>query len=358
MVAMDEHHSNSSNVIRTNVAEAVSLLRGGGIVAIPTETVYGLAAITSNTDAIARIFEIKQRPRFDPLIVHVHSEKHAQQMTQSWNEQASILANAFWPGPLTLVLPRNETVPDLVTAGLPTVAIRIPDHPMTLALLESIGEPIAAPSANPFGAVSPTSAAHVAESLGSAVDLILDGGPCRAGVESTILDLSNGRRPRLLRPGSTPVEEIESLVGKVELATSAHESLNHPKAPGMLKSHYATRTPLHFVELTTNGKIPANTLANLHDRVADNQSIAVLAVGGVLESAKGELPDSVHLECLTHHDDLREAAANLFGLMRLLDDGRFDLIVAIAVSPSGLGRAINDRLCRASQDPDSPASSS
>jgi L-threonylcarbamoyladenylate synthase len=217
------------------------LIRAGGIVAFPTETVYGLGANALDAAAVARIFAVKGRPRQSPLIVHVDSIEMARALVLEWPDAADRLARRYWPGPLTLVLPKQPPIPDIVTAGLDTVGLRMPAHPLALALIRAAGVPIAAPSANPFTGLSPTTAEHVRQSLGDAVDLVLDGGPSAVGIESTVLSLA-GAEPALLRPGVIPLPEIESLIGRVRIAegvaTGAHAS------PGMHPRHYRPRTPL------------------------------------------------------------------------------------------------------------------
>ncbi len=312
------------------IADAARIIRAGGVVAFATETVYGLGADATNPAAAARIFEIKARPRFDPLIVHVAEEGAARSLAARWPEQAQRLAERFWPGPLTLVLPRRmEAVPDIVTAGLPTVAVRVPAHEVALELIRRAGVPIAAPSANRFGSVSPTTAKHVRESLGDSVDLILDGGPCRAGIESTIIGLGS-EGPALLRPGAIAVEEIELIVGAVgrpprRLAPGAPAA-----APGMFERHYATATPLHFT-----GDAPPSL---------DRGRCGRLCLAP---------PDDAScwraVEALSPAGDLREAAAGLFAAMRRLDALGLDAIVADEFPDIGLGLAINDRLHRAAR---------
>ncbi|MFP4349067.1 MAG: L-threonylcarbamoyladenylate synthase, partial [Desulfococcaceae bacterium] len=204
-----------ADVAPADLRAAAQVLRSGGLVAFPTETVYGLGADALNPDAVARVFEAKGRPRFDPLIVHVPDARAAQALTTAWPKAAAALAE-LWPGPITLVLPRHATVPDIVTAGLDTVALRVPDHPVALSLLRALGRPVAAPSANRFGRVSPTTADHVAEQLPE-VDLVLDGGPCSVGIESTIVSVLPGEPVRLLRPGGVALEALEALVGSIEI---------------------------------------------------------------------------------------------------------------------------------------------
>ncbi|MCC6907500.1 MAG: threonylcarbamoyl-AMP synthase [Phycisphaerales bacterium] len=314
--------------IDRQIDEATALLARGGLVAFATETVYGLGADATNPLAVARIFEVKARPRFDPLIVHVRSAEQAARCAATWPDAAAQLARRFWPGPLTLVLPRRPgVIPDIVTAGLPTVALRVPDHPLALALLERAGVPVAAPSANRFGAVSPTTADHVRESLGDDVDMVLDGGPCRAGVESTIISLASDA-PMLLRPGALALEDIEAIVGPIALPQPAGAD-SAPLAPGMLARHYATRTPIVFSDAVPTGLVRGRC-GRLSFTGADDKT----AYGA--------------LEVLSPSGDLREAAAGLFAAMRRLDALGFDAIIADHFPHMGLGRAINDRLTRAS----------
>ncbi len=308
------------------IQEAAQIIRGGGIVAFPTETVYGLGADAFNALAVARIFEVKQRPYFDPLIVHVANPADVQRLVKEIPTRAEKLTERFWPGPLTVVLLKGKNIPDIVTAGLPTVAIRMPNHPMALSLIEESKCPIAAPSANPFGYVSPTTAEHVREQLGDQVDLILDGGPCSVGVESTIVSFLE-RECRLLRPGGLPLEEMESLIGKVEVRPSEEK----PSAPGTLPRHYAPRTPIVLGWSEKN-------LEFYKDR-----NIGLLAFQEVKHNVKFR-----HIEILSKKGDIREAAANLFTAIRRLDALNLDLIMAESVPEIGLGRAIMDRLRRAS----------
>lgn len=307
------------------VAKAAALLRAGGVVALPTETVYGLGANAFNAKAVARVFEIKRRPRFDPLIVHVSSMEEAQSVVTGFPAMARELAERFWPGPLTLVLPKCAQIPDIVTAGLPNVALRMPDHPLALALIRQAGTPLAAPSANPFGRISPTTAEHVRKQLGQEVDIVLDGGPCRVGIESTILSLVGGR-PALLRAGGVAVEDVESVVGPV---LRPHSDPDRPSAPGQLARHYAPQTPLVF-------------------RGEADPSAGTLRRGLLSFREPAVTSGFATVEVLSPGGDLREAAANLFAALHRLDSLGLDLIVAEAVPEPGLGRAINDRLGRAS----------
>jgi L-threonylcarbamoyladenylate synthase len=301
------------------------ILKDGGVVAFPTETVYGLGANALDPIAVARIFEIKGRPRFDPLIVHVAALHQVQNLVTELPEPAQALMGSFWPGPLTLVLPKSDRVPEIVTAGLPTVAVRMPDHPVALTLIRRAGVPIAAPSANRFGRVSPTTAEHVHQQLGSAVDLILDGGRCPIGVESTIISVLEDT-VTLLRPGGTPLEEVERLVGPVQRRTQASAA---PLAPGQLAHHYAPQTPL----VLKGQELPERALRR-----------------GLLSfTVPASAEDFVAVEVLSKTGDLREAAANLFAALHRLDAMHLDVIVAELVPEVDLGLAINDRLRRAAR---------
>jgi L-threonylcarbamoyladenylate synthase len=307
------------------IHRAAEIIKEGGIVAFPTETVYGLGADAFNPLAVARIFEVKRRPYFDPLIVHVASSSNVEKLVKEIPSNAKKLIEKFWPGPLTVVLLKEEDVPDIVSAGLPTVAIRMPNHPIALALIKECKCPIAAPSANPFGYLSPTTAEHVRDQLGDQVGLILDGGPCPVGVESTILSFLE-EKPRLLRPGGVSLEEIESIIGKVEISPIKDK----PSAPGMLPKHYAPRTPIVFDWSEKN--------LDLYE----DKNIGLL----VLQEPKNNLKFH-NVEVLSKKGDLREAAANLFAAIRRLDTLNLDLIVAEPIPEVGLGRAIMDRLRRA-----------
>ncbi len=312
---------NNSDVIQ----QAAEIIKKGGIVAFPTETVYGLGADAFNPLAVARVFEVKRRPYFDPLIVHVANPDDVEKLVKEIPPGAKELMERFWPGALTVVLLKGN-IPDIVTAGLPTLAIRMPNHPMALLLIKESRCPIAAPSANPFGYLSPTTAEHVREQLGDRVDLILDGGPCPVGVESTIVSFLEGKS-RLLRPGGVPLEEIESIIGRVEVSLTEGK----PSAPGMLPRHYAPRTP---IVLDWNEK---------NIEFYKNKNIGLLA----FQEKENHLKIS-HTEVLSKKGDLREAAANLFAAIRRLDALNLDLILAEPIPEIGLGRAIMDRLRRAS----------
>lgn len=308
--------------IATDLLEAQSLLNSGKLVAIPTETVYGLAANALNADAVIRIFETKNRPHFDPLIVHVASHEQVADLAIDISEAAHVLMSALWPGPLTIVLRKHECIPHIVTSGLDTVGVRMPDHPLTLELLRSLDFPLAAPSANPFGYISPTSALHVAEQLGDRIPYILDGGECIVGVESTIIDCSSDT-PTILRLGGTSVETIEEIIGPVRVNAISTSS---PQAPGMLHSHYAPRKPL--------------LVGNIHELLHEHgNNVSIL-------SFKDSFHNFRNIR-LSETGDMHEAARNLFAAMRKLDADHHELILAEFVPDFGLGRAINDRLKRA-----------
>jgi len=311
----------------TAIAEAADRLRAGGLVAFPTETVYGLGADAANPRAVAGIYEAKGRPSFNPLIAHVADLAAARRIAR-FDSRALALAEAFWPGPLTLVLPKADNCPvsDLATAGLDTVAIRVPDHPVAHALLAVFGGAVVAPSANVSGHVSPTTAAHVQADLDGRIDMIVDGGPVEVGVESTIVGCFDV--PTLLRPGGLPREAIEQVLGRA-LARPPEEpdTDNHqPLAPGMLASHYAPRTRVRLMA---------------KDVKPDE---ALLAFG------PASLPGVDHAKAvmnLSNSGDLGEAAANLFGYLRALDTKGAAGIAVMPVPTDGLGEAINDRLRRA-----------
>jgi L-threonylcarbamoyladenylate synthase len=314
------------------LARAADILRQGGLVAFPTETVYGLGASALDVDALARVFEVKGRPLFDPLIVHVPGIDDVGPLVARFPEIAQRLAARFWPGPLTLVLPKSILVPDLATAGCPTVAVRVPDHPIALELLRLAGVPLAAPSANLFGRISPTTAAHVREQLGEAIDLILDGGPCRVGVESTVLQITDSR-PILLRPGGTPLEEIEALIGHVEvpLPGKAAPEKSGLLSPGTLPQHYAPRTPL----VVSRERAPEACSGS-------SARVGLLAFTPPADGARFQA-----VEVLSNSGNLREATSRFFAALRRLDAAGLDLIVAETFPEEGLGRALNDRLRRA-----------
>ncbi|MBX2825677.1 MAG: threonylcarbamoyl-AMP synthase [Gammaproteobacteria bacterium] len=310
-------------VAAETISKAVDALRAGECVGLPTETVYGLAADGLNPEAVAKIFEIKQRPSFDPLIYHLAENMELSAVASDIPDVAQQLVEKFWPGPLTLVLPKQLIVPDVATSGLPTVAVRCPDHDAAQELLHAYGKPLTAPSANKFGRISPTTAQAVQEELGDAVAVILDGGPCRRGIESTIVDCT-GDTLKLARPGSLALEEIEQVTGPLEVLP--HDG--PPSAPGMLKSHYAPRTTMY---LSRDPYQPGMLTAGNH---------------GYLVLANTGNPSRDVLE-LSSRGDLVEAGVRLFGAMRELDARYYQSIIAFPVPEQGIGRAINDRLQKA-----------
>ena len=312
--------------IGKSVETAVHLLEKGELVAIPTETVYGLAANALNEKAVLEIFKVKNRPQFDPLIVHVASMAKAKELAETFPEKAEKLAATFWPGPLTLLVKKKSFIPDLVTSGLDTVAIRCPDHDLTRALLQALSFPLAAPSANPFGYISPTRPAHVNEQLGEKIKYILDGGDCAVGIESTIIGFEN-EVPMVYRLGGLNLEKIESVIGKVSVQLN---SSSNPKAPGQLQSHYAPTKKMK--------------LGNINDllRLYGTERVGVITFQKHMENIDGD-----HQIILSPTGNLEEAAQKLFASLRTLDKNDIDMILAEEVPDVGLGKAINDRLRRA-----------
>ena len=311
--------------IGQDIELAADLLQKGKLVAIPTETVYGLAANALDEKAVLTIFQAKARPFFDPLIVHVHSVAAARRYGLLEDPRLVKLAEKFWPGPLTLLLPKKDVIPGLVTSGLEQVGIRIPAHNMTLRLLQQLDLPLAAPSANPFGYVSPTEPAHVQKQLGNQIDYILDGGPCTVGLESSIVGIEDGIAC-VFRLGGLALEDIEKTIGPVELRLNQS---SNPKAPGQLKSHYAQKKPLFLGDI--------KKLLKLHP----GKSSALLCFGPANYSAD-------HLVFnLSQKGDPEEAALNLFRFLRQADESNADVVLCEFLPEAGLGRAINDRLRRA-----------
>lgn len=309
-----------------DIQRATRILRQDGLVAIPTETVYGLAANAFSEEAILKIFETKNRPTFDPLIVHVDSIEQAEEMVMKVPVKARELAGRFWPGPLTLLLRKKAIIPDIVTSGLNSVAIRIPDHPLTLQLLHGLGFPLAAPSANPFGYVSPTSVKHVNDQLGQKIPYILDGGDCHVGIESTIIGFINDE-PEIYRLGGISVEDIESIVGEVRVR---QHSSSRPEAPGLMESHYAP-----------GKKVKLNDIPDLGSDI-DPELIGLIR----FKDLDPTMPEKNQI-ILSRNGDLLEAAKNLFSALRKMDEMDVRYVVVESVPETGLGRAINDRLRRA-----------
>jgi len=310
-----------------NIEKSAHFLRNEDVVAIPTETVYGLAGNAYSEKAIKRIFEVKNRPFYNPLIVHIKSIDELSKIATNIPEMAFKLAEAFWPGPLTLVLEKQPSIPDLVTGGKPTVAVRLPAHPVALELLNQLDFPLVAPSANPFNYLSPTSAQHVKEQLGNKIPYILDGGNCEKGVESTIIGFQDNV-PILYRLGAISMEDIEAVTGEL---TTQNQSKNSPDAPGMLSKHYSPRTQF----------ILSNNISQSLDAL-QNKKV------GVITFKESKLDYSVfHQVALSYHNDLKEAASNLFSTLHQLDKMNLDVIVAERLPDEGLGKTINDRLQRA-----------
>ncbi|MEY2490090.1 MAG: L-threonylcarbamoyladenylate synthase [Verrucomicrobiota bacterium] len=310
-------------------ASATDLLRSGNIVALPTETVYGLAADALKTEAVIKIFEAKERPRFDPLIVHLPDREWLERVARIDNESRGLiekLVSQFWPGPFTLVLPRQEILPEIVTAGLDTVAVRISAHPVFSEIIRTFDSPLAAPSANRFGRVSPTTAQHVLDELEGRVPLIVDAGATLHGIESTIIAVRKGRM-EVLRRGPITNEQLE-MFGEVVSA----QVVERPEAPGQLPSHYAPSTPLVLVDDPSAFAVPANKKCGL---------LAWRPLAGATQFAE--------VRQLSSHQDLREAAANLFRYLRELDALNLDLLAAENLPDEGLGAAIMDRLRRAAK---------
>ncbi len=317
----------------TDLAIAAEALRKGQLVAIPTETVYGLGANARDPHALARVFSAKERPTFDPLIIHVAQAEDADGVAAMDTPHAREMAAAFWPGPLTMVLPKRDGVPDLATSGLPTVAVRCPAHPVARRIIELAGIPVAAPSANPFGRLSPTTAGHVVAQLGDRIDYVVDGGPCEIGVESTVLDLSMDP-PLILRPGGLSLERIAAILPNVTVHDRATTS---PRAPGQLPSHYAPRCPLHLAD---RGKL---TMAK------PAKNAAALCFGKASSDALLRAGNFSAVMDLSPNGDPVEAAARLFATLHALDSGAYSELWAERLPDAGIGRAVNDRLYKASE---------
>ena len=329
------------------IKKAAAILKNGGLVAFPTETVYGLGADVFNTNALETIFEVKGRPRFDPLIIHIADLDTLEQVVfldkldSRHREQLYHLADSLWPGPLTLVLPKQREVPDLATASLPTAAIRFPSHPVARSLIAYSGA-VAAPSANRFGCLSPTRAEHVSEMLGHVIDCLIDGSPCTVGVESTVLELVP--LPRILRPGGISREQLEAVIGPVlESSKPGTEQLAAP-SPGMLQTHYAPGIPLFLYTTEEITILPyyQNQGYLFFSGKSRDQWLSQTNVGQLSDICLTE-----HIFTLSETAVVTEAAANLFQFLHLLDKSGVTSINAETVPAEGVGAAINDRLQRA-----------
>ena len=314
------------SIISKDIQKAVQLLTEDHLVAIPTETVYGLAGNIFSEKAIKSIFSTKQRPFFNPLIVHIPSVKSLNDLVTHVPEKAKLLAAAFWPGSMTLVLKKSKTIPDIITAGKDTVAVRVPNHPITLELLKKLPFPLAAPSANPFGSISPTKPAHVENYFKNSIKMVLDGGSCANGIESTIIGFEN-EDPVIYRLGALALEEIEAVVGKISIKNKKEEK---PDAPGMLARHYAPKTSTFLVDDVT-----------AEVKKHSEKKIGVLVFKSSLNN------ENITEIILSKNGSLQEAASRLYSAMHDLDSKNLDLIIAERFSEFGLGKSINDRLQRA-----------
>ena len=315
------------SIISKDIQKAIALLTNEELVAIPTETVYGLAGNIFSEKAIKSIFETKKRPFFNPLIVHISSVDELETIVSEVPEKAKLLAKTFWPGSMTLVLKKQKNIPDMITAGKDTVAVRVPNHPLTLELLQRLPFPLAAPSANPFSSISPTKPAHVERYFKNDIKMVLDGGACKNGIESTIIGFENGE-PIIYRLGALSLEDIVAVVGKVEIKNKKEES---PDAPGMLDKHYSPST---FTVLTSD--------ITLEIKKYSTKKIGVLAFNATFKT------DAIFAEIvLSTTSDLQEAASKLYDALHELDSLNLDVIIAEKLPETGLGKSINDRLQRA-----------
>lgn len=315
--------------ISKDIVKAKEILENENLVAIPTETVYGLAGNIYSEKAINKIFKTKNRPFNNPLIVHIHSKELLENIAQEIPEKAKQLAEAFWPGSLTLVLKKKETIPYSITAGKETVAVRVPNHTLTLELLKQLDFPLAAPSANPFGSISPTTSQHVADYFTDTLEMVLDGGNCENGIESTIVGFEN-EKAILYRLGSISVEDIESIIGPIQIVNKNDSS---PNAPGMLSRHYAPKTKMIVSE-------------NIEAEIKNHPTIKI----GVLLFKDFNINDAnIKKEILSISGNLKEATANLYAAMHRLDKKGLDLIIAEKFPENDLGKSINDRLERATK---------
>ena len=316
-------------LVSKDILKAAEILSRDELVAIPTETVYGLAANIYSDTAIKKIFELKKRPFFNPLIVHIHSMEQVMQLAVDFPEKAQQLAKAFWPGSLTLILKKQAAIPDLITAGSDTVGIRMPHHDLTLKLLKSLPFPLAAPSANPFTHISPTTAQHVKNYFDGVLEMVLDGGDCKNGIESTIVGFEN-KEAVVYRLGSISLEDIRAVVGNVTLKNNKEKA---PNAPGMLEKHYAPQTKTYLVE-------------NIASFIAQHPDQKIGLLLHMKELKEHEVAKTIYL---TKTGDLKEAASKLYSAMHELDKLDLDLIVAQRFPDIELGKSINDRLERATK---------
>ena len=316
-------------MISKDVHLAAKWLKENQIVAIPTETVYGLAANIYSDEAIKKIFETKGRPQNNPLIVHIASKEEVYNIASKIPEKAKILIDKFWPGPLTLVLPKKETISNTITSNKDTVAIRMPNHPVTLELLKLLDFPLAAPSANPFGSISPTAAIHVENYFKDKIPMTLEGGNCTKGIESTIIGFEQDN-PILYRLGSLSLEAIENEIGTIKVNNFEEKT---PSAPGMMLKHYAPKTPIIISQNITK------SIKNYNNK----------KIGLLLFNSKYDCTTIVHQEILSKNSDLNQAASNLYAAMHRLDKLELDIIIAEQFPNNDLGRAINDRLFRATK---------
>jgi L-threonylcarbamoyladenylate synthase len=318
------------SIISKDISKAIALLNAEELVAIPTETVYGLAGNIYSEKAIKSIFETKQRPFFNPLIVHIPSIESLENIVAYVPEKAKLLADAFWPGPMTLVLKKKDTIPNLITAGKNTVAVRIPNHSLTLELLKKLDFPLAAPSANPFNRISPTKAEHVEAYFKDQINMVLDGGACEKGIESTIIGFDNDE-PIIYRLGSTSVEAIESVIGSIKIQNKKEKT---PDAPGMLARHYAPKTKTVLTD-------------NLQETIEDfkGKQIGLLLYNDILND------EHINFKIVLSEDkNLEEAASKLYDALHQLDKQDLDIIIAERLPDYGLGKSINDRLNRATKN--------
>ena len=313
--------------ISKDIALAVKILKNDQLIGFPTETVYGLAGNIFSEKAIRSIFKIKKRPKFNPLIVHISKIEDLKTIASEIPENAKKLANAFWPGPLTLLLKKHESVSDLITAGKDTVAVRIPNHPLALAILDALDFPLAAPSANPFGSISPTTAQHVADYFREQIEAVFDGGSCDNGIESTIVGFEN-EKIIIYRLGAISIEAIETIVGKTERYINNNID---PEAPGMLSKHYAPKTKFILTASIENEILKY-----------DNQKIGILSFDKNYDFAGIQ-----SVEILSKSSDFKEASKNLYAAMHRLDNLNLDVIIAAILPDYDLGKSVNDRLNRA-----------